>query len=113
MTPIFTDPSIDLYLNPVRDSAPPPSSSDVPSLVLSPVADSPNSDPTPSAPSESPTDICRSTQVKAPPSHLTDYYCYFALATLHEPYTYREASTNPFWQQLMADKLDVLHKTHT
>uniref|UniRef100_A0A2N9G9D7 Integrase catalytic domain-containing protein n=1 Tax=Fagus sylvatica TaxID=28930 RepID=A0A2N9G9D7_FAGSY len=91
MTPIFTDPSIDLYPNPVRDSTPPPSSSDVPSLVLSPVADSPNSDPAPSAPLESPTDIRRSTQVKAPPSHLTDYHCYFALATLHEPYTYREA----------------------
>uniref|UniRef100_A0A2N9IDW1 Reverse transcriptase Ty1/copia-type domain-containing protein n=1 Tax=Fagus sylvatica TaxID=28930 RepID=A0A2N9IDW1_FAGSY len=52
MTPIFTDPSIDLYPDPVRDSAPPSSSSDVPSLVLSPAADSPNSDPAPSAPSD-------------------------------------------------------------
>uniref|UniRef100_A0A2N9FEA6 Reverse transcriptase Ty1/copia-type domain-containing protein n=1 Tax=Fagus sylvatica TaxID=28930 RepID=A0A2N9FEA6_FAGSY len=36
MTPIFIDPSIALYPNPVRDSTPPPSSSDVPYLVLSP-----------------------------------------------------------------------------
>jgi hypothetical protein len=113
MTPIFTDPSIDLYPDPVRDYTPPPNSSDVPSLVLSPAAGSPASDPAPSAPSESPTDLRRSTRVRAPPSHLTDYHCYFALATLHEPHTYREASTNPLWQQAMADELDALHKTHT
>uniref|UniRef100_A0A2N9IWM2 Integrase catalytic domain-containing protein n=1 Tax=Fagus sylvatica TaxID=28930 RepID=A0A2N9IWM2_FAGSY len=46
-----------------RDSTPPPSSSDVPSLVLSPAAGSPDSDPA-SAPSESPTDIRRSTRIK-------------------------------------------------
>uniref|UniRef100_A0A2N9IVC8 Integrase catalytic domain-containing protein n=1 Tax=Fagus sylvatica TaxID=28930 RepID=A0A2N9IVC8_FAGSY len=113
MTPIFTDPSIDLYPDPVRDSTQPPSSSDVPSLVLSPAAGSPDSDPASSAPPESPTDIRRSTRVRAPPSHLSDYHCYFALATLHEPHTYREASTNPLWQQAMADELDALHKTHT
>uniref|UniRef100_A0A2N9EDP9 Integrase catalytic domain-containing protein n=1 Tax=Fagus sylvatica TaxID=28930 RepID=A0A2N9EDP9_FAGSY len=84
MTPIFTDPSIDLYPDPVRDSAPPPSSSDVPSLVLSPAAGSPDSDPAPSAPSESPTDISRSTR---------------ALIL--------------FGSKLMADELDALHKTHT
>uniref|UniRef100_A0A2N9ECI9 Reverse transcriptase Ty1/copia-type domain-containing protein n=1 Tax=Fagus sylvatica TaxID=28930 RepID=A0A2N9ECI9_FAGSY len=62
MTPIFTDPSIDLYPDPVRDSALPPSSSDVPSLVLSPAAGSGDSNPAPSAPSESPIDIRRSTR---------------------------------------------------
>ena len=113
MTPIFTDPSIDLYPDPMRDSGPPPSSSDVSSLVLSPTAGSPDSNPAPSTPSESPTDIRRSTRVGAPPSHLTDYHCYFALATLYEPHTSREASTNPLWQQAMADELDTLHKTHT
>uniref|UniRef100_A0A2N9FWZ4 Leucine-rich repeat-containing N-terminal plant-type domain-containing protein n=1 Tax=Fagus sylvatica TaxID=28930 RepID=A0A2N9FWZ4_FAGSY len=113
MTLIFTNPSIDLYPDPVRDSTLPSSSSDVPSLVLSPAAGSPNSDLAPSELSESPTDIRRSTRVKAPPSHLSDYHCYFALATLHEPHTYREASTNPLWQQAMADELDALHKTHT
>uniref|UniRef100_A0A2N9EL77 Reverse transcriptase Ty1/copia-type domain-containing protein n=1 Tax=Fagus sylvatica TaxID=28930 RepID=A0A2N9EL77_FAGSY len=113
MTLIFTDPSINLYPDPVRDFSPPPSFSDVPSLVLSPAPGSPASDPIPSAPSESPTDIRRSTRVRAPPSYLTDYHCYFALATLHELHTYCETSTNPFWQQVMADKLDALHKTHT
>jgi hypothetical protein len=98
MTPIFIDPSIYLYPDPMRDSTPPPSSSDVPSLVLSLAAGSPDSDPAPSTPSKSPTDIRRSTRVRAPLSHLTDYHCYFALVTLHEPHTYREASTNLFWQ---------------
>jgi hypothetical protein len=97
MTHIFTNPSIDLYSDPVRDSAPPPSSPDVPSLVLSLATGSPASDPAPSAPSESPTDLRRSTQVRASPSHLTNDHCYFALATFHEPHTYSEASTNPLW----------------
>jgi hypothetical protein len=113
MTPNFIDPSIDFYPDPVRDSTPPPSSSYVPFLVLSPAAGSPDSDPAPSSPSESPTDIRRSTRVRAPSSHLTDCHCYFALATLYEPHTYREASTNPLWQQAMANELDALHKTHT
>ena len=113
MTPIFTDPSIDLYPDPMRDSVPPPSSSNVPALVLSSATGSLASDPAPSAPSGSPIDIRCSTQIRAPPSHLTDYHCYFAFATFHEPHTYREASTNPLWQQAMADELDALHKTHT
>ena len=90
MTPIIIDPSIDLYPDPMRDSTPPPTSSDIPSLASSPAAGSPVSNPTPSVPSESPTDLRRSNRVRALPSHLTDYYCYFALATFHEPYTYRE-----------------------
>jgi hypothetical protein len=51
--------------------------------------------------------------VRAPLSHLIDYHYYFALATFHEPHTYREVSTNPLWQQAMTDELDALHKTHT
>jgi hypothetical protein len=113
MTPIFTDPSIDLYPDLMRDSAPPLSSSNVPSLALSPAVGSPASDPAPSAPSVSLTNPCCSTWVRAPPSNLTDYHCYFALTTLYEPHTYREASTNPLWQQVMANELDALHKTHT
>ena len=113
MTPIFTDPSVDLYPDPVRDSTPPPNSSDVPSLASSLVAGSPTLDPAPSAPSKSPVDLRRSNRVRAHPSHLTNYHCYFALATLHESHTYHETSTNPFWQQAMTDELDALHKTHT
>ena len=98
MTPIFTNPSVDLYLDPVKDSAPPPTSSDIPSLASSPVASLPVSDLAPSSPSESPIDLRHSNRVRAPLSHLTDYHCYFALATFHKPHTYREASTNPLWQ---------------
>ena len=36
-----------------------------------------------------------STRVKSVPTHLLDYHCYTALATLHEPHIYREASTDP------------------
>ena len=110
MTLIFTDPSVDLYLDPVRDSTLLPSSSDVPSLASSPAAGSSTLDP---APSESPTDFRRSNRVRAPLFHLTDYHCYFALTTLHEPHTYREANTNPLWQQAMTNELNALHKTHT
>ena len=36
-----------------------------------------------------------------------------ALATLHEPHTYREASTDHLWQIAMKEKLDALSKNHT
>ena len=36
----------------------------------------------------------QSTRVRSIPAHLLDYHCYTALATLHEPHTYREASTD-------------------
>ena len=39
-----------------------------------------------------------STQVSIPPPYLTDYHYSFALAILYEPYTYREAYTDPPWQ---------------
>ena len=59
-------------------------------------------------------DICHFTQVSVPsPPYLTDYCCSFALATFYEPHTYREAHTEPFWQQATSKELDVLHKNHT
>ena len=33
--------------------------------------------------------------------------------TLHEPHTYREASTDPLWQIAMKEELDTLSKNHT
>ena len=54
-----------------------------------------------------------STRVRSIPAHLLDYHCYTALATLHEPHTYREASTNPLWQIAMKKELDALSKNHT
>ena len=35
------------------------------------------------------------------------------IATLHEPQTYREASTDPLWQIAMKEELDALSKNHT
>jgi hypothetical protein len=55
----------------------------------------------------------RSTRVTTLPSHLCDYHCYSALATLHEPHSFREAHTNPLWQNAMSKKLNTLSKTHT
>ena len=53
--------------------------------------------PTPAPPEDPLQDIPprHSTRVRSIPTHLLDYHCYTALATLHEPQTYREASTDP------------------
>ena len=55
--------------------------------------------PAPAPPEDSPQDIPprHSTRVRSIPTDLLDYHCYTALATLHEPQTYREASTDPLW----------------
>jgi hypothetical protein len=44
---------------------------------------------------------------------LRDYSCFSAVLSLHEPHTYREACTNPLWQQAMTEELQALEKTHT
>ena len=54
-----------------------------------------------------------STWVRSILVHLLDYHCYTTLATLHKPYTYREASTNPLWKLAMKEELDALSKSHT
>ena len=56
---------------------------------------------------------CHSTWVRSITARLLDYHCYTALATLHEPHTYREASTNLLWQIVMKEELDALSKNHT
>ena len=58
--------------------------------------------PTPALPEDPPQDIppCHLTRVRSVPTHLLDYHCYTTLTTLttlHEPQTYREASTDPLW----------------
>ncbi|WJZ92452.1 hypothetical protein VitviT2T_011444 [Vitis vinifera] len=71
--------------------------------------------PAPALPEDPPQDIPprHSTRVRSIPPHLLDYHCYTALATLHEPQTYREASTDPLWQIEMKEELDALTKNHT
>ena len=68
------------------------------------------------APSEDPapaTTLRRSSRVTSLPSHLCDFHCYTALATLHEPHSYREASSNLLWQAAMTEELDVLFRNRT
>uniref|UniRef100_A0A2N9GDD8 Integrase catalytic domain-containing protein n=1 Tax=Fagus sylvatica TaxID=28930 RepID=A0A2N9GDD8_FAGSY len=55
----------------------------------------------------------RSHWVSTLPSHLRDFHCFSAFATLHEPHTFREASSDPLWQQAMKEELDALLKTGT
>ena len=53
------------------------------------------------------------TQVRYIPTHLLDYHCYIAPATLREPHTYREAFVGPLWQIAMKEEFDALSKNHT
>ena len=55
----------------------------------------------------------RSHRVTTIPSHLHDFHCFSSLASLQEPHTFHEASSNPLWQQAMKEELDALHKTRT
>ena len=55
----------------------------------------------------------RSHRVTTLPSHLRDFHCFSALAYLQEPQSFREASSNPLWQQAMKEELDALHKNGT
>ena len=71
--------------------------------------------PAPASPKDPPQDIPprHLTRVRSIPTHLLDYHCYTALTTLHEPQTYREASTDPLWQIVIKEELNVLTKNHT
>ena len=71
--------------------------------------------PAPASPEDLAQDIPprHSTRVRSTPAHLHDYHCYIVLATLHKPHIYRKASTDPLWQIVMKEELDVLSKNHT
>jgi hypothetical protein len=95
----FTNPSLPLFpISPVDSPVSP--------LAL-PLAVDPVTDQTHLLP------LRRSDRVRAPPAHLRDYSCFSAVLSLHEPHTYREACTNPLWQQAMTEELQALEKTHT
>uniref|UniRef100_A0A2N9IBC1 Uncharacterized protein n=1 Tax=Fagus sylvatica TaxID=28930 RepID=A0A2N9IBC1_FAGSY len=101
-------------VNPISDESPPTD----PSSDESPTAD-PTFDEFPlSAPAANPVNTTapeprRSHRVSTLPSHLRDFHCFSAFATLHEPHTFREASSDPLWQQAMKEELDALLKTGT
>ena len=71
--------------------------------------------PAPAPPEDLAQDIPsrHSTRVRSILAHLLDYHCYTALATLHEPHTYREASTDPLWQIAIKEEFDALSKNPT
>ena len=115
------DPLPDLFPeeSPTSLSESPPSIADVPShasaelpalIINIPPDPAPIVDPT--GPSDSHA-FRRSHWVTTLPSHFRDFLCFSALASLQEPQTFHEASSNPLWQQAMKEKLDALHKTGT
>ena len=77
---------------------------ELPHLELGSPAPAPPEDPSQDIPPR------HSTRVRSIPTH---YHCYTTLATLHEPQTYRETSTDPLWQIAMKEELDALTKNHT
>ena len=109
-----TDPLPDLFLEEF-----PPSITDVPShasdklpvlIIDVPTDTTPTVDPV--GPSDSHA-LRRSHRVTTLHSHLRNFHCFFALASLQEPQTFHEASYNPLWKQAMKEELDALHKTGT
>ena len=99
----------------MEDSSTSATSPDNSSLILSSVYDPPILDLVAPPSPESPVgpELRRSTRVSIPPPYLIDYHCSCALATLYVPHIYREAHTDPLWQQAMNEELDALHKNHT
>ncbi|KAF7132947.1 hypothetical protein RHSIM_Rhsim09G0089300 [Rhododendron simsii] len=120
----FTDPSVDIFLDDVDTG-----SSELHSAVY-PEAPILSDDPTPTPPSPSqseppsppdsslPTSLPSTTifthddhdttiplrhsdRVRQTPAYLRDFVCSSTVLSRHEPRSYREASTNPVWQQAM------------
>ncbi|KAL0536936.1 hypothetical protein IC582_025901 [Cucumis melo] len=109
----FTDPSTHLF--PTPDS---PSNTTPCSPLTSELTQSHTTSALPnlsSAPCEEPehAPVRRSTRVRETPSHLKEYHCFSTIMSVVEPSSYKEASTNPLWQQAMDDELQALAKTHT
>ena len=115
------DPLLDLFLeeSPTSLSEFPPSITNVPSHASDELPASIIDVPTntaltvdPAGPSDSHA-LRLSHRVTTLPSHLRDFHCFSALASLQEPQTFHEASSNPLWQQVMKEEFDALHKTGT
>jgi hypothetical protein len=106
----FTNSSIDLFssTNPGDSSALTDNS-----LPHDPLESVPAVDPA-LVPATTPVNpLHRSTRVRETPHSLAYFHCYSAITTLHEPRSYREASTDPLWQQTMSEEFQALEKTHT
>ncbi|CAL5380597.1 unnamed protein product [Camellia sinensis] len=128
----FTDPSTDLFSDeltspplpaPLESSAeltPPPLTTAVPSGLshapapsdgpaLAPSGSSPPGESLPLAPPAS----TRPHRVIQPSTRLRDFIVGSTAFSTYEPTSYREARSNPLWQQVMTDELQALDKTHT
>ena len=115
------DPLPDLFPeeSPTSLSESPLSITDVPSHAYNelpaPIIDV-HIDPAPTMDPAGPSDshaLRRSHQVTTLLSHLHEFHCFSALASLQGPQTFHEASSNTLWQQAMKEELDALHKTGT
>ena len=116
---IYPHPDLFPKESPTSLSESPPSITNVPSHssdeLPAPIINVPT-DPAPTVDHVGPSGshaLRRSHRVTTLPSHLRDFHCFSALASLQEPQTFHEASSNPLWQQAMKEELDALHKTGT
>lgn len=114
--PYISDPTIDLFPEDVDVPGVSPDDTihDTPPMTTYPLESS-SADP---APPVAPSDledfpVRRSTRVREAPIHLRDYHCFSTVLAQYEPRSYREACTNPIWQQAMSEELQALDKTHT
>jgi hypothetical protein len=111
--PEIPSPSAEL-VNPISDESPPADPSSDESLIADPTFDeSPLTAPAANPVNTTAPEPRHSHRVSTLPSHLRDFHCFSAFATLHEPHTFREASSDPLWQQAMKEELDALLKTGT
>ena len=55
----------------------------------------------------------RSIKVSQHSPYLFDYHYYFAIISLFELTTFKEARTDSYWQQAMKDELQALEEAHT
>lgn len=131
-TPYFTDSSIDIFSDEFDTGTPNDSSSAAPPevsvlindhapAIVEPIESPPLSLSSPAETTTySPETSCSSEPPPPPPKRVTqlpaylrDYHCYSTVFSLHEPHSYREASTNPLWQKAMDEELQALDRTHT
>jgi hypothetical protein len=100
VSPIAPPPTMDLVLNQIS-FLPHAAHFDLP--LVAPPADSPVSPEEPALPMDLVTyqtpslPLHRFDRVRAPSAHLRDYSSFSVMLSLHEPYTYHEAYTNPLW----------------
>ncbi|KAL5762227.1 hypothetical protein ACOSP7_018491 [Xanthoceras sorbifolium] len=110
----FIDPTIPLFpddINPDTSHETQTSASDC--TLPTPELSEPLADPVPESSHHSVPHVRQSNRVRTPSVKLRDFHCFSTIISLHEPQSYKEASSNPVWQQAMAEELQALDKTHT